>query len=167
MDLGHQIIEDPIDYLSGFEQAFTRYWLGALSDMPFTEEQIARMGAFTRYAYQMGCELSNDNRQEAIDRLWEISDYTTAQWDQYDAVMTPTVAGLPPKLGTFDQAPVEENFHRQCEWMPYTSIVSVSGRPAISVPVMPAGDGLAISMQFIGRPGTENLLLQLAAQMEI
>jgi amidase len=48
-------------------------------------------------------------------------------------------------------------------------MVNVCGLPAVSVPVTVPGDvpgGLPAGIQLIGKPGSELLLLQLAAQLE-
>ena len=49
---------------------------------------------------------------------------------------------------------------------PYTSLFNVTGQPAISIPVGFGADGLPTGVQIVGRPLNEDVLLQVAAQME-
>ncbi|MGO1434535.1 MAG: amidase [Canibacter sp.] len=164
---GHRVDDAQIRYLPGYEQAFTDNWQGGFSDTEFTTDQVERLGAFTRYSYERGRSLSVARREHAIEQLWEIAAHAGQQWSRFDVVLTPTVAWLPPRIGTFESVPVAENFRLQCEWMPYTSITNVAGYPAISVPTIRLDSGLKVSVQLIGGKGRENQLLQLAAQLEL
>jgi amidase len=42
----------------------------------------------------------------------------------------------------------------------------MTGQPAISLPLARTDDGLPIGMQFVGRFGAEDTLINLAGQME-
>jgi amidase len=61
------------------------------------------------------------------------------------------------------------DYRRQCEFAPWSSMVNVCGLPAVSIPVHwtggSPGTGLPMGIQLIGRPGSEVLLLQVAAQL--
>jgi amidase len=46
------------------------------------------------------------------------------------------------------------------------SLFNVTGQPAISVPVGFGPDGLPTSVQIVGKPLSEDTLLQLATQIE-
>jgi amidase len=48
----------------------------------------------------------------------------------------------------------------------FTPAANVTGQPAISVPAGATDDGLPLAVQVVGRPGTEQLLLSLAAQLQ-
>jgi amidase len=49
---------------------------------------------------------------------------------------------------------------------PYTPVFNLTGQPAISLPAGIGSDGLPLSVQLVGRPGAEDLLYSLAAQIE-
>ena len=50
--------------------------------------------------------------------------------------------------------------------MPYTAQFNVSGQPGISLPMHWNDDGLPIGIQLVAAFGREDLLLQVAAQLE-
>src|SRR5919107_2801108 len=49
---------------------------------------------------------------------------------------------------------------------PFTAPWNVTGQPALSVPSGLTEHGLPVAVQLVGRPNSEGLLLQLAAQLE-
>jgi amidase len=49
---------------------------------------------------------------------------------------------------------------------PYTPAWNVTGQPALSVPAGWTLDGLPLAVQLVGPPGSEALLLSLAAQLQ-
>ena len=72
----------------------------------------------------------------------------------------------PRPLGWYDAEDAERNFEQQVQYTPYTSMVNVSGLPAITLPVSVTREGLPMGVQLIGRPGGEHVLLALGAQLE-
>ena len=56
---------------------------------------------------------------------------------------------------------------RSATFAPYTPIANVSGQPAISIPTGVGTDGLPTAVHAIGRPLAEDMLLRLAAQLEV
>lgn len=51
-------------------------------------------------------------------------------------------------------------------WVPYTQLANLTGLPAMSVPLHWTPAGLPIGSQFVGRLGSEAMLLRLASQLE-
>jgi amidase len=72
----------------------------------------------------------------------------------------------PPPIGWYDQQDGERNFAQQVQYTPFTSMLNVTGLPAIVLPVSQTDEGLPMGVQLIGRPGGERTLLSLAAQLE-
>ena len=91
---------------------------------------------------------------------------TIAAFAPYDAVLTPALAQSPRPIGWFDAEDAERNFEQQCQYTPWTSFANVSGLPAIALPVAETEDGLPMGVQLIGRPGGEETLLAIGAQLE-
>ena len=86
----------------------------------------------------------------------------------YDAVLTPALARRPVRIGEIHGRGPDpwENYQRSAYFTPYTSIVNVTGLPAIALPLYQGEDGLPMAVQVIGPPAREEVLLALATQLE-
>ena len=78
--------------------------------------------------------------------------------NDYDAVLTPTLASPPVPVGYFDEVEPAENFERQKRFTPYTAVYNVSGQPAVNLPLYWNADGLPIGVMLAGRMGDEATL---------
>src|SRR4051812_370796 len=89
--------------------------------------------------------------------------------DQYDALLTPSLAEAPLPLGTLDPLDADDPmaaFTRSGAFTPFTPPCNISGQPAISLPLFEREDGLPLGVQLIGQPAGEGALLALAAELE-
>jgi amidase len=104
----------------------------------------------------------------ARTRLTAASRPIVALWDEYDAILTPSLAQRPVKIGEIDSCSDDpwEDFHRSGQFTPYTALFNVTGQPAISLPLFHGEDGLPLGVMLAGRPAGEGPLLSLAAQLE-
>jgi amidase len=90
-----------------------------------------------------------------------------AFWDEYDLVLTPTLAQPPPPVGALmDPDDPWGNFEKAWKFTPFTQVANVTGLPAVSVPLFWSDGGLPIGTQLIGRPAGEATLLRVSAQLE-
>lgn len=85
----------------------------------------------------------------------------------FDAVLSPTLAAPPPKLGVLNpNSPNEEFANAAMSMAGFTIAYNVSGQPAITVPLHWNDAEIPIGTMFAGRPGAEGTLLRLASQLE-
>ena len=93
-----------------------------------------------------------------------------ALMDRYDVLLTPTLAiRVPEANGPYSllrEEALEPWAERLADACRYTMPANETGLPAISVPAGLDGDGLPIGVQLYGNFACEDLLLQLAAQIE-
>ena len=82
----------------------------------------------------------------------------------YDLLLTPTVAGLPPRTGVLDGIGSARAAWRSRPAIAYTALWNVTGHPAAAVPAGFSSGGLPLSVQLIG-PG-EPVILRAAAELE-
>lgn len=162
---GHEVEDAAFTYDPGYPDAFTTSWTAGLSRLELDDAAVDRLMPLTRTFRERALARSDDAHRAAGSRLREFASDVRAQWGAYDAVLTPGLAMLPPRIGAFTAQDADGDYRLQCEWAPYTSMVNVSGLPAVAVPIVRLPSGHSMGVQLIGRTGSEALLLQLAAQL--
>jgi amidase len=89
----------------------------------------------------------------------------------YDLLVTPTMACLPPLIGSLRAADGEDPLTTLLNSYPmnvFTALFNVTGQPAISVPVhQDEATGLPVGVQVAAAPWREDLLIQAARALEL
>ena len=125
-----------------------------------------------------------------LRRNWNVFARALAEFHaRHDLYLTPTTAQPPARIGELDAAPwqhallravlalglgsvlrhsgtVEQLARANLARTPFTQLANLTGTPAMSVPLHQAPDGLPVGVQFVAPWGREDLLFQLAAQLE-
>lgn len=131
----------------------------------------------------------------AIDYIQNLNGWSTyvsqmnQYFDHYDLFLIPSTASVAPKNGEVktpawqipilkgllkvDQAHVlakgkfvEQLIKNNLQWVPFTQLANITGLPAMSVPLYWNKANLPLGSQFVAPFGREDILLQLAAQLE-
>ncbi|HZA10174.1 amidase [Mycobacterium sp.] len=103
----------------------------------------------------------------AIARLAASRRITARLFRRYDAVLTPTLADPPPRLGHLDPtADYQQIIDRLVDWAAFTPLQNTTGDPAISLPLAESAAGLPVGMMFAATRGEEAKLLGLAYELE-
>lgn len=84
----------------------------------------------------------------------------------FDLLLTPTIAGSPPPAAGWSARSWRANVGVGLRYLAYTAAWNVAGLPALAVPMGVRRDGLPHSVQLVGPPGSERLLLAVAGQLE-
>lgn len=163
--LGHRVEETDIRYDPRYPQAFRATWTAGLGMLELEDGAEERLTALGRNFREEALARPRAEQLEAAATITEIAADMRRQWGAYDVVLTPGLAFLPPRIGAFMGLDAAADYRMQCEWTPYTSMVNVSGLPAIAVPMLRLNGGLSMGAHLIGRAGSERQLLQLAAQL--
>ncbi|MFJ4209467.1 amidase [Paenarthrobacter sp. NPDC089675] len=176
---GHKVGEADIRYDNRYPQAFTTAWTASVGSARIAPQREALLTPLTRTFRRRAQQRSAAKLNEALGFLRQFQQDTIAQYSQWDVILTPTLAQTPRPIGWFtggghstEQWPGEwagdadEDYKRQCEYAPWSSMVNVCGLPAVSVPVHTTEGGLPMGIQLIGSMGSELRLLQLAAVLE-
>ena len=143
----------------------------------------------TRVLARYGELLSAGEIYAGLERLQAASRQLFAETARYDAVLMPLIAHPPPKCGAMDPKGMDAFLEDMLDRLRLTrllrlrpllgqlldnslwfthwpAIQNVSGQPSIALPVHVTAEGLPLGIQAAGRPGDEETLLSLAAQME-
>jgi amidase len=85
----------------------------------------------------------------------------------FDLVLTPTLATVPPKLGILSgDTPIADQMETLGAMTAFVLPFDVSGQPAVSLPLWATPDGLPVGIQLVAAYGREDLLFQVASQLE-
>jgi len=196
-DLGHEIDEaaPPLER-EPWTQAFIRILAAETSaDIAAASRLVGRKlgyGDFETATTVIGL----------LGRSWSAGDYAAAArylqtwsrqmgafFENYDVLLTPTLAAPPMAIGALAPTSLESAIltavarlnagwfmrasglvnvlaRKSLEFIPYTPLFNVTGQPAVSLPLHWNAAGLPIGVQFAARWGDEATLFRLAAQLE-
>jgi amidase len=174
--LGHEVeaIEPPWsgrELLADFSRLFgpavslTARVGGRLQGREPTEHDVEPL---TWLLYRKALEQDSLSYLAARDELQSLARSIITFTAPYDIVVTPALAKRPLLTGEVHGRGPDAwgHFRRSGEFTPYTAIVNVTGQPAMSLPLYHGEDGLPTGVQLIGPPAREEVLLQVAAQLE-
>jgi amidase len=174
-ELGHEVeeLEPPwagLDLLDDFTGTFgpmvslTVLIGGQLAGREPTEDDVEPL---TWAMWQLARERDSVALLGSMGRLEVVSRTFIAGLSAYDAVITPALATPPVRIGEINGLGADPmtGYERSVPFTPYAALFNVTGQPAISLPVHTA-DGLPVAVQLAGRPAQEEVLLQLALQLE-
>ncbi|MGW0248662.1 amidase [Nocardia goodfellowii] len=143
----------------------------------------------TRMMAALGRATGSVEYVDAVMRRHDHARRLSTFFDSYDLLLTPTLADLPPRIGSLDtprplrraaelllktgtagllrhSTLMDQIIHNSLSWTPYTQVANVTGRPALSLPLHWTADDIPMGVQFTAQLGGEAMLLRLAAQLE-
>jgi amidase len=165
--LGHGIDELALEPDPAYARAFRTIWQVGAATIPATgADELGRLEPLTRWLVERGRALTAVDLATALRELAAFERSVIRQFAPFDAVLTPALAMTQRPIGWYDQEDGERNFAQQVQVTPWTSFVNVSGLPAIVLPVHWTEAGLPMGVQLVGRPGGEDVLLAIGAQLE-
>lgn len=171
-DIGHELVAGP-DWSHTPRETLWQDFLSVWSTGPayVDIEDWSLVEGYNQMLKSRGEKMSVSDYLQAVMRLQIFSRHAIRSFDaDFDVLMTPVLAMLPPPIGWLFEKPLEsiEDLMERCAQMvPSTAWVNVTGQPAISLPLSTdKASGLPIGVQFVGPPFREDLLLQLGHQLE-
>ncbi len=103
----------------------------------------------------------------SITRLKAVRRKTARLYQDYDVLLTPTVAHETPVIGHLDPTfGYQQIVDRLVDWAAFTPLQNVTGEPAISLPLAETPTGMPLGMMFAAPLGHERRLLELAFELE-
>lgn len=105
----------------------------------------------------------------ALDAVNTFSRRVASWWESgFDLLLTPTTAAPPPRLGEMRSTREEPlaGFARAAPYGAYTMNFNLTGQPGISLPVHWTGNGLPVGAHLVAPYGREDMLIELATEVE-
>ena len=167
LSLEHDVEEVDVPLPPEAVGTFETCWsvLTALSVAPPGTED--RLRPLTRWLQARGRAVSGPDFGLAVGEVRRIAAGALRALAPYDAVLTPTLAQPPLRIGVIrDDADPARDFARQKAFTPWTSAWNLTGMPAVSLPLHMTLEGLPVGVMLAGRPTEEHVLLALSAQVE-
>lgn len=164
-DMGHEL-RAAAWQPQGYGPLFRVLWRASAARIPLTEAELDLVEPITAWLVREGRALRAPRLLGALADARVFERATIAAFAPFDIVLTPALALPPRPLGWHDANDAERSFTQQVQYAPYSSFVNVAGLPAIVLPVTRDESGHPVSVQLIGRPGGERMLLAAAAQLE-
>jgi amidase len=195
--LGHELVEasPPVDreafsiaYLTVIA-AETRDTIVQAARLAGRKTSLADFEIGTRALAMLGQAFSAGEFAGALSYLQASSRDIARFFEEYDVLLTPTLARPPVVTGSLQPTDAERRqvgilsrlnagwlmkalgvikplADKTFAFMPYTPVFNVTGQPAMSVPLHWSAGGLPVGMHFVGRFGDEATLYRLAGQLE-
>lgn len=176
--LGHAVQEAslPVDHHAGGDLFLNLVGIGAMHAIDSLAAGLQRpidestLEIGTLRFYEHGRRQSAADIMRAMDALNTLIRGVGAVFQEADIVLSPVGVADAPVVGELDQNRAwgsgEEWKNQIFSHYPVPALCNVTGQPAMSVPMRLSARGLPLGAHFIGDMGQENLLFQLAAQIE-
>jgi amidase len=155
--------------------SFMSIWAGGLASLI---DSVARETAtcpsvhdfegLTWSLYQYGSTVSAAQYLAGWSALHRAARRIANWFEKYDIWLTSTLTRPPAEIGEFETVTTDwmAGYEPFIDYAPLTALQNATGQPAISLPLHRTPGGLPVGVQFVGRFGAEDLLLQLSAQIE-
>ncbi|MGP4040117.1 amidase [Gracilibacillus sp. D59] len=176
-DLGHEVVErmPKIDFQE-LAKHFINIWMGSGSAiikhsglMSGQKPTCNNLESLTFDILKYGRDLSALEYEESRVYIQKEAQKILAFFHDVDVWMTPTLNKLPAKIGELAEPKTDayqQMLDNMLDYNPFMPIANATGQPAMSVPTHWTNDGLPIGTHFFGRLGEDELLFQLASQIE-
>lgn len=177
--LGHNVVEPDLPVLGDSEslyQTFITRWAAGTAETANTIGFIVGRELTADDVEPLSWSLIERGRtQSGADYLFAVRQHqamarmiAAVYEGGIDLIMTPTLADVPPPLGTYDDSGPDPmsamEYARRIAT--FTGAFNATGQPAISLPLEQSAGGLPIGIQLVAPIWREDLLIRLAAQLE-
>jgi amidase len=171
--LGHDVVPIGLPVDSQFADDFLLYW-GMLATLASSFGKLAfglrfdgrRVDGLTK-GLRRHYVRNIARTPAALRRLRAVPSGVSRWMSGYDAVLSPVLAHVAPRLGQLSPTvPFDELVERLQNYVSFTPLNNIAGTPAISLPTGLSDEGVPIGVQLSGAHGDERTLLDLAYALE-
>lgn len=169
--LGHEVTETSLSLpgMDTFVASFITVWNTATAWSPVEDwDAVEPLNAALRQAARSVDSLAYVDAVRVMQTL--AKSVIRPFVEDFDVVVTPTMACLPPEVGAWRAGADADPTAALLNCYPmavFTSVFNVTGLPAISVPVHhDEPSGLPVGVQVVAGPWRDDLVFQVATQLE-
>ena len=164
-ELGHQVKPAELRYPTMAGQAAMARWFAGtnkdaqlLADRSRLQRRVARHAGLGRAVLATGGPRpgGRNTMRRAAERYFA----------DFDVLITPALARTPPPARAWSRRGWAANVLSSVRYAPFAAPWNLAGWPAMAVPAGSHPDGLPLSVQLVGRPGSETMLLAVAGQLQ-
>lgn len=180
--LGHVIVEPELTLAGGpidLYETFISRWAAGVAETAATVEIVVGRSLTADDVEPLTWTLIERGRREsaahylfAVTQHQAMSRMIASMYEggegAIDLIMTPTLADVPPPLGSYDDSGPDPmtalDYARRIAT--FTGAFNATGQPALSLPLQQSESGLPIGIQFVAPIWREDVLIRIAGQLE-
>jgi amidase len=170
--MGHHVVDAdlPLPPTEELVAAFTTIWNLGGAGIPLVDPDAIE--PHNRALREAAKTIDSWVYAEGMKRIQHLSRRVVEGFmARFDLLITPTMACLPPRIGTWKTGTETAPLMALLNSYPmavFTSLFNVTGQPAISLPLHhDDATGLPVGVQIVGAPWREDQLLQTAHALEL
>lgn len=172
--LGHEIVEGMPHWEPSMPSSVLSTVMG-VATASAVEQRLAELGRpladgdlepFDVFLHERSLATTGLDLHLALQQLETVSRDLAPFFSTHDLWLTATIPVPVPRLGHLDTTDIEAMFANAGRFSELTAVFNVSGQPAASVPAGFDADGLPVGIQLVAAHCREELLLQVASQLE-
>lgn len=161
---GHTVELAKFPYPANPLPVFARWFAGVAADAEGLDEKKLQPRTLRHVKLGKRAITKGWVKQRDTDRLEADA---RAFFDRYDILITPMLARFAPPAAQWHRRSWLRNIWSNLQYAPFAAPWNVIGWPAASVPTgLDANTGLPTAVQLVAPPGSEALILGVAAQLE-
>lgn len=133
--------------------------------MPIEENQLESV---TWNNYLSSQAITGADYAQAVGDIHQLGRTVAAFFQEFDLILSPTMACQPPKIGELDTMSDDTDSYLELlyQMIGYTSVFNDTGHPACNLPTGINDNGLPLGVQLVASFGNEELLFQVAHEIE-
>jgi amidase len=175
--MGHTVEQAHFGYdFDAYIHALTQVWAPSTAAeaesfaQKFNREvSLETLEPVTYSMIELGKRLSVEELLASLEVFNRLRRESGALFEEYDLLLTPTLALPPQPLGKYSQNQDMEAiaFFAMCDDIgQFLPLFNITGQPAITLPLCWSEAGWPMGMQFVGRFGEEETLIRVASAFE-
>ncbi len=147
------------------QASFVPQFFASLRECVGLVEHPERLELRSRHTAQLGIWAQGPLLRKAVELGERMRESFQERFGAYDAVLSPTLACLPPALGQLDGAGSIRALLRSLPMIAFTTVANTTGLPALSIPAGQSRAGLPIGVQLSALSDDEGPLLGIATSL--